>query len=353
MKAVESIAAWFEVSPPFLRTPYHWLRGLPAGKSALVAAAAFLTIVYVAVQNDPERQAHSPVGDAPVAGDLYQFAGRTAGMEAEEKINGIIAGASMEDADRLRDATAPELPQQATPPAPGRQSPTHTPGPGQTAGIIERKLIYTAQLRLRADDVEAAAKQSRELTQKFGGYVSAETLTRGAGSRSLDQTLRVPQKDFDRLMAELEGLGRRVANKNVSAQDVTEEYVDVSARLQSKKAAEKQLLILLARAGNVRDLLAVQEQLRVVREEIESVEGRLRYLNNQIDYCTINLSLYDWDWSAPDQPGFIAEAGAALVGGWYGLLAFLATLIGMWPLWLAGAAAYVAWRWRSARRPAA
>lgn len=353
MKALDSVAAWFDESPPLLRTPYRWLREQPAQRLVVAGALALFAVVFVATRDNPESIPHFTGGDAPAAGNRLRYAEGAAGFQAQEKAGGLLGDSSLALADERDGVTEPGSPAQAAPPAPGEQSPILAPGAGQSAGVNERKLIYIANLRVRTDDVEAAAKQSRALVRKYGGYVSAETLTRGVGSRTLDQTLRVPRKDFDQLMAELEGLGRRVTNKSLSAQDVTEEYVDVSARLQSKKAAEKQLLILMTRAANVRDLLAVQEQLRVVREEIESVEGRLRYLNNQIDYCTIQLSLYDWDWSAPDQPGFLADAGAALANGWYGLLAFLATLLGLWPLWLGGGAAYALWRWRSARRPAA
>lgn len=353
MKALESVAAWFEASPPLLRTPYRWLREQPAKRLVVAFALTLFAVLFVATRNDPDAVPPFAGGDAQSVGNLLRHTQGSAGYQAEEKAGGLLASSSMADGDEQDRVTGPMSPEQAAPPSPREQSPTQAPGSGQSAGVNERKLVYTAALRVRTDDVEAAAKQSRELTRKYGGYVSAESLSRGVGSRTLDQTLRVPQKDFDRLMAELEGLGGRVTDKNISAQDVTEEYVDVSARLQSKKAAEKQLLILLSRAANVRDLLAVQEQLRVVREEIESVEGRLRYLNNQVDYCTIQLSLYDWDWSAPDQPGFFADAGAALAGGWYGLLGFLATLLGLWPLWLAAGGAYAYFRWRNARRPAA
>jgi hypothetical protein len=352
MKALDSVAAWFEASPSFLRTPYRWLREQPAKRLVLPAAVVFFAIVFIATRNGSGERPQTFGGDAPVVDDMLLSAERTTGYQAEEKAGGLIASSSMARVNEQDGALAPESPQQVNPQAPREPSPTGAPGGTQSANSTERKLIYIASLRVHTDNVEAAAKQSRELTGKYGGYVSAETLSRGVGSRTLDQTLRVPRKDFDRLMAELEGLGSRVTNKSISAQDVTEEYVDVSARLQSKKAAEKQLLILLTRAGNVRDLLAVQEQLRVVREEIESVEGRLRYLNNQVDYCTIQLSLYDWDWSAPDQPGFLADASAALAGGWYGLLAFVATLLGLWPLWLLAGAAYAFWRWRADRQSA-
>jgi hypothetical protein len=85
----------------------------------------------------------------------------------------------------------------------------------------------------------------------------------------------------------------------------------------------------------VTDILEVEEKLRVIREEIESKEGELKYLNDQVDYSTINLSFHqDFEYTPQDRPGFFGRMATAFGNGWSGFLSFLVGMMYAWPLWL-------------------
>ena len=103
--------------------------------------------------------------------------------------------------------------------------------------------------------------------------------------------MRVPAPRFDEAVAQVRALGGRVRQEKISGRDVTEEYIDLEARLRAQRALEAQFLEIMKRAGKVSDALEVQRELANVRSEIERVEGRRRFLENQSSLSTIKIVL--------------------------------------------------------------
>jgi hypothetical protein len=118
-------------------------------------------------------------------------------------------------------------------------------------------------------------------------------------------------------------------------QDVTEEFIDVEARLKAKKDLEARYLELLKLAKRVEEMLSIESQLSNVRAEIESMQGRLNFLRNQVDYSTIKISYYEL--TGVDF-GFASKFVHSLRNGWDNLLSFLIAVVNVWPfvLLLAG-----------------
>jgi len=104
-------------------------------------------------------------------------------------------------------------------------------------------------------------------------------------------SVRVPAAQFNQVMDEIRAVGARVIQEKVTGQDVTEEFMDLEARIKKQKALELQFLEIMKRAGKVDDALSVQRQLAEVRTEIEKLEGRRRFLENQSSLSTINVTL--------------------------------------------------------------
>lgn len=150
-----------------------------------------------------------------------------------------------------------------------------------------RMLVWTANLGLEVWNVSNAVDDVVALVKAGGGYVSD---TRGDGIRSASMTLKVPAKAFDGAVAGLESLGE-VQHKSVSGRDVTEEYVDVEARLKNKIVLRDRLQKLLEKAVEVKDVLAIETELNRVQGEIESMQARITKLKGQVDYSTIDLEL--------------------------------------------------------------
>ena len=164
------------------------------------------------------------------------------------------------------------------------------------AAATQRRIIRTAELSLEAAAPADVQARAAALAQAKGGFVlSADTshvqLEGGAEETSVDMVIRVPVAAFDSTLEGLRVLGTRVANEKVRGEDVTEEYVDLEARLHAQRAVEQQYLEILKQARAIHDVLEVQEKLGAVRTEIERAEGRRRYLENQTSLATITLHI--------------------------------------------------------------
>jgi hypothetical protein len=157
--------------------------------------------------------------------------------------------------------------------------------------VTERKVIRTAKMELRADDPAAVAASATQLTAQAGGFVASSNAT-GVGDaiERVDMRLRVPAERFEAVLGKLRDDGE-VLVEGLQGEDVTDEYIDLDARLRSQKALEERLLGILADTTAVKDLLDVEAKLVDVRTEVERVEGRLRAMNDRVSLATIELAV--------------------------------------------------------------
>jgi hypothetical protein len=161
---------------------------------------------------------------------------------------------------------------------------------------VERKIIRDAELNI---EVAAPAEGQRKLAsiaEAHGGFVvTSESRLQGEGGAQAAEVvtvqLRVLATRFDAAVAEIRAVGTRVHAEKITRKDVTEEFIDLDARLRTQRALEAQFLEIMKRAGKVSDALEVHGQLAEVRTEIERVEGRRRYLENQAALSTIKATL--------------------------------------------------------------
>ncbi|MCS6948922.1 MAG: DUF4349 domain-containing protein [Armatimonadota bacterium] len=155
----------------------------------------------------------------------------------------------------------------------------------------ERYLIRTASVTLEVSETREAVEQLSQLVRERQGYVSdLQEWTDELGNQSAVVTFRVPARRFDEVLREVKALGKALSVQ-VSSEDVTEEYVDVEAQLRNLKRTEERLLGHLSRTGRLSDTLAVERELSRVRQEIERLEGRLRFLSHRVEYCTVSVTL--------------------------------------------------------------
>lgn len=157
-----------------------------------------------------------------------------------------------------------------------------------------RMIIKTAELLCEVENFEAAAGRMRALAEESGGYlVSAQTSVRDDNRKSGMLTLRVPADKFETTLAGLKKLVKKVETENLSGNDVTEEFYDLTARLENKRRAEQRFLEILKTANKTSEILEVEQALVNVREEIERLEGRKRYLSDQVALSTITVRLFE------------------------------------------------------------
>lgn len=141
-----------------------------------------------------------------------------------------------------------------------------------------RKVIYNANFTVRITNLEHARGRARALAADLGGYVQME--------QDLAVTLRVPAAKFDTAVEQIGSIGR-ITSRSVTANDVTEQFVDLEIRLKVKQDYLEQLNRLYEKGGDLKDLLEVKREIDKVTEEIERIKGKLRFLGDRITLSTI------------------------------------------------------------------
>ena len=164
----------------------------------------------------------------------------------------------------------------------------------------ERKIIQTASLEIEVKDFQSSFDAVVEIVERSEGFVSDSRVyttgtgaSTGAGERKKAMiTVRVPKDNFLAVLSEIERLGT-VKSKHTSGEDVTEEFIDLNARLNNSERQERRLLEILETAEEVKDVLEVEQELWRVRSEIESLTGRKKYLENRVELATVSVLLHE------------------------------------------------------------
>jgi hypothetical protein len=231
---------------------------------------------------------------------------------------------------------------------------------------IGPQIVQTSSVRLavRRGRFDETVDEARSIAAGLGGFVVSSSASQGSGERLVRGTLvlRIPAKSYADAMKSLAGLGR-VEGRQENGQDVSQEYVDLRARIRQLQAVESQLLQLLDRTDTVGEALAVQQQLSQVQLDLEQARGRLQFLGDQVAFSTISLELHERVLPVPKSSGgrfgivdawSKAAAGFLAVLGWtFVVLATAAPLVLLLAVavFLARVAFHKRLRWPS-RRPA-
>jgi hypothetical protein len=188
-------------------------------------------------------------------------------------------------------------------------------------GDFGRKVVKTANLGLRSEEVRQSAARAQQVAATAGGTVLSSQVYRNDDSVTADLVLSVPSEEFERVLDELRGLGEKVTTDSISGQDVTEEYVDLESRERNLRATEESLLRLYHRAENVEEALSIQRELTTVRGEIELVQGRIKYLDQRSAYSQITLNIQPVTSPPPPKPTW--DPGEHVEQAWDASLAVL------------------------------
>lgn len=173
----------------------------------------------------------------------------------------------------------------------------------ELASDEERMIIWTGDISLVVKDAEESMEGVEAIAKDLGGYVVNSSSWYQEEQLRARLTIRVPAGEFDAAMASLKDLAIKVENRNVSTQDVTEEYTDLDARLRNLEATETELLELLTevreRTSKAEDVLAVHRELTNIRSQIEQLQGRMQYLEKMTAMATINVELIPDELAKP------------------------------------------------------
>ncbi len=198
----------------------------------------------------------------------------------------------------------------------------------------EQKIIKTANLVFETADVEANHQKVLQMAKQYKGFVQNDNSGKSYNRIFKNLTVRIPTENFQQF---IDGISDGVAyfdQKEISQQDVSEEFVDLEARLKAKRELENRYLELLKQANSVKDMLEIERELSSIREEIEVKQGRLQFLQNRVSLSTVNIEFYKTTAETGVTQSYGQKIKNALQGGWNGISVFFLGLLYLWPLFL-------------------
>ncbi|WP_322487175.1 DUF4349 domain-containing protein [Chloroflexus sp.] len=167
----------------------------------------------------------------------------------------------------------------------------NAPAEGNQLQYGLRMVILNANLVIEVASVDQAEAKLRDAVDRVGGYILRVSTT-GEGDQKMSYvSFRVPFEQFERVLADVEGVASRVISRTVDGEDVTEQYVDLASRLRNLEATHARLTALLERAGTLDETLRLNQEISAVQGQIEQVKGRMRYLEQNTNYSTITVEL--------------------------------------------------------------
>ncbi|HYZ91204.1 MAG TPA: DUF4349 domain-containing protein [Actinomycetota bacterium] len=300
-----------------------------------VATAVLLFAVGTLVRTDPVLD--RPVAEPAIAGptileDSSGRIGRDEGTGAED------TGGELKPAPAEGGGAGGSSPGAAT-----TQIAPVPPVPGGRPGQFPPKIVRTANIDVQVDSFDAAWSRANALATTYGGFVTSSQASIERGTI----TMRVPAAKLEKALADLRKLGK-VIQSTTTAEDVSAQIVDIDARLRVLSAEEAQLLELLGRASGVSQVLEVRDRLNAVRQESESLKAQKEYFASQVDYATINATVFERGADDPGEPGddgILLEAWrTALRAGLTIIAGLLVVLGGLIPLTALGLAVWFAVR---------
>lgn len=200
-----------------------------------------------------------------------------------------------------------------------------------TVGVNEdvRQLVKESNISFRTSNNEKTYSKIKSSLKDFGAYVSEENIQNDINRIGYDLTLKVPVQNFDAFINHIISNSdiKELENKSIQIKDVTDDFIDIQARIKVKKEYELQLLDLLRKSKTLKETLEVRNQLNDLRIEIEKLEGKLKYLNSQVNYSTINVSFYQ---KTKYSSQFFSDFWESLKSGWQIFLHLISLIAYLW-----------------------
>ena len=207
--------------------------------------------------------------------------------------------------------------------------------------LMDRKLIKTASLSFEVEDLNHTSEKVHAAIKKHKAYISSEQEYTNYDREYITLDVRVPSQSFEAFMADISSGVEHFENKDISAQDVTEEFIDVEARIKTKKEIETQYIALLEKTESIAEILEIERHIGQIRGEIESAEGRLKYLESNTSYSVVSLSYF----KIVEVPSKYGQKFKGSFGkGWDGFVHLLIGITTLWPFWVLLAFGYMTFR---------
>jgi len=197
------------------------------------------------------------------------------------------------------------------------------------------KIIREASLRFETQDLNTTYRHVLSVVKKHQASLQNDMEGKEYDAVYKTLTIRIPNKHFDAFLDEIGKEVRYFDRKEISSRDVTAEFIDLSARLKAKKTLEARYLDLLKKAVKVSEILEIEKELSIIREEIEAKQGQLNYLQNKVSLSTIRIEFYKK--LAKEEHATVSygtKMWRAIQSGWNAISGFFIGLLHIWPFLL-------------------
>ncbi|BAX79589.1 DUF4349 domain-containing protein [Labilibaculum antarcticum] len=219
--------------------------------------------------------------------------------------------------------------------------------------ISKKKIIKDGRIVVDVANLKEAKHQVDSLLKIYDAYYANESYNDGYKELSYELTIRVPFVNFESLIANIEMGSGKLTSKEIEARDVTDQFIDLESRLVNKLKYLERYRDLLKSAKTVTDIIEIEEKIRVIEEEIDSTEGRLKYLSDLVGYSTLRLRLNKEktiQLRTKKQAKFALRFKHAISNGWFGFVDFFIGIIHLWPFAIVIGILYPLLRWFRKRR---
>ena len=157
--------------------------------------------------------------------------------------------------------------------------------------LADRMIVHNVNLSLKVRDVQKEIEKIKDIAKENFGYVVSSNLIDNEYDFQGYVSIRIPSERLTTVLSNIKLLGEKIVSENWNSRDVTEEYIDLQARLGNLKNTEKQYLRLMERTETIKDILSVQKELTIVRSQIEQLQGRINYLDKTTSTSLINVTV--------------------------------------------------------------
>lgn len=191
--------------------------------------------------------------------------------------------------------------------------------------VISQKLVYTACLGIETKDYDTAVQSIRNAVAEMNGYIeNTDSYSYGSGGRNSEFKIRVPASSYNAFLSSVCEIGN-VTNQSENVEDITSQYLDVEARLQSLNDKMDRLRELQKEAEDIEQLLIIENQISDTQYQIESYTSQMNYMENRVSYCTVNISLREVIVYT-ENPTFLSEVSETHKDSIEGFVRFLKNL---------------------------
>ncbi|MGE6352398.1 DUF4349 domain-containing protein [Flavobacterium sp. NPDC079362] len=197
---------------------------------------------------------------------------------------------------------------------------------------IPQKIIKEASLRFETDNLEDTFNRIQSAVTLNKATIQNDSEGKDYNNIYRNLTIRVPSQNFDAFINAISKGVSYFERKDISSQNVTEQYIDLTSRLNTKRKLEERYLQILQKATKISEILEIEKQISTIREEIEAKQGQLKYLESRVSESTVTIEFYK---TIAQKEGVKTSYGskiwAAIQSGFYSLSEFLISIISVWP----------------------